>query len=82
VFVAAGFLLSYWPLCLMGLLVAAASGQYLAAVLIGLVLDVLYGAPVGQWHFLHVPFTLIAFVLCAAHYFLSAYFRTGDSGRL
>jgi len=79
---AAGFVLPYWPLGLLGLLVAAAAGQYLAAVAVGLLLDVLYGVPVGQWHFLHVPFTLLALLLCVLHYFLSAYFREAGSNRL
>jgi hypothetical protein len=79
---AAGFLFSFWPLSAVGLLLAAATGQYAIAIVIGLILDVLYGAPVGRWHFVHVPFTLLSLLACFAHYYLSAFMRKGDSGLL
>jgi hypothetical protein len=79
---AAGFLFSFWPLCLLGLLLAAFTGQYVTAVLIGLLLDALYGAPVGRLHMVPVPFTLLAFITSALYYYLSAYFREGNTGTL
>jgi len=79
---AGGFLLAWWPLCLLGLLVAAAAGQYVAALCIGLLLDLWYGAPVGSLHWLQAPLTLLSIILCALHYYLSAFVRGTDSGRL
>jgi len=78
----AGFVFSFWPLGLLGLLLAAAVGQYGFAIVIGLLMDIGYGAPIGQWHFLYVPFTLLSFILCVLHYLLSAYFREGGIERL
>ena len=75
ILVALGFLLPFWPLSLLGILLAAASGRYIAAVLMGLLLDVAFGAPVGHWGFLYVPFTLFAAAMSLLRYFLSSYFR-------
>jgi hypothetical protein len=77
-----GLFFAFWPLALFGLLLAAATGQYAVAVLIGLCMDVLYGAPVGPLHFISVPFTIVALLLSVPRYYLSAYFREGDTGRL
>ena len=57
---AAGFLFPFWPLELLGILLAALSGHWIFAVVLGLLLDLAYGAPAGTWHFLYVPFTLLA----------------------
>jgi hypothetical protein len=72
---AAGFLLPFWPLSMLGVLIAAGSGRYVAAIAIGLLLDVAYGAPIGHWRFLYVPFTLLAVITGALRYYLSSYFR-------
>lgn len=79
---AAGFLLPFWPLCLLGTLLFAGSGQYILAIVVGLLLDALYGAPVGNLHVLYVPFTLLSFVASAAHYYLSVYFRQDSTGTI
>ncbi len=79
---AAGLILSFWPLALLGLLLAAATGQYAVAIVIGIFMDVTYGAPVGRLYWLSVPFMLLAFVTCALQYYLSVYFRKGDTGLL
>ena len=79
---AAGFVLSFWPLSLFGLLLAAAVGQYASAIIIGLLMDITYGAPVGRLHALYVPFTLLAFGISALRYYLQSYFRAGDRGIL
>ncbi len=81
--VAAGFALSFWPLSAIGLAVAAGTGQYALAIIIGIALDLAYGPPVGYLSQLHVPFTLLALAICGLYYFLSAYFREGESsGRI
>ena len=79
---AAGFVFSFWPLGALGLLLAAAMGQYGSAIILGLLMDVAYGKPVGMWHFLYVPFTLLSFIVIALHYSLSSYFREGGIDRL
>jgi hypothetical protein len=75
ILMALGFLLPFWPLGLLGILLAAASGRYIAAIAMGLLLDVAFGAPVGRWSFLYVPFTLFAAATSALRYYLSSYFR-------
>lgn len=80
--VVAGLGLSFWPLCLSGLLIAAAAGQYVLVVCIGIFLDVLYGPPVCFLHVLRVPFMLVSIVLCVTHYYVAFYLREGNTGRL
>ncbi|HEY5383168.1 MAG TPA: hypothetical protein VIJ88_01270 [Candidatus Paceibacterota bacterium] len=72
---ATGFLLPSWPLSLVGIVLAALSGRWLFAIMLGLLLDIAYGAPVGRWHFLYFPFTLAALVSAGAHYYLIKYLR-------
>ena len=55
---AAGFLLPFWPLSLVGIFISAVSGRWVFAIAIGLLLDVAYGAPEGSWHMLFFPFAL------------------------
>lgn len=57
---ATGFLLPFWPLCLVGVLIAALSGRYFFAILIALLIDVGSGAPSGILHYLYVPYTALA----------------------
>jgi hypothetical protein len=72
---AAGFLVPLWPLSVLGILIAAGSGRYIAAIFIGLLLDVAYGAPIGHLHYLYVPFTILAVITSGLRYYLSSYFR-------
>jgi hypothetical protein len=72
---AAGFLLPLWPISAVGIVLAAASGRYIAAIGIGLLLDVAYGAPIGHFHFLYVPFTLLAVVIALLRWYLSSFLR-------
>ncbi len=59
---AAGFLLPFWPLSVVGVLILALSGRWVYAVGLGLLLDLAYGAPLGTARFLFFPFMLVAFV--------------------
>ncbi len=59
---AAGFLLPFWPLELAGVLLAAFTGHSIFAIALGLLLDLAYGAPVGRFQFLYMPFTIAAVV--------------------
>lgn len=58
--VAAGFLFGFWPLCLIGVMLAAALGRSVSALLLGLLLDVAYGVPAGFLHVVYFPITLFA----------------------
>ena len=57
---AAGFLLPFWPLEVVGVLLSALSGRYVVAVGLGVLLDIAYGTPIGRYEFLIFPFTLLA----------------------
>lgn len=73
VIAAAGFLLPFWPLTVVGLGLCALSGRFFSAIAMGLLLDVGYGAPVGPYHALYVPFTLCALVFIALRLFAERY---------
>ena len=60
VITASGFLLPFWPLTLLGILLAALSGRYVFALLMGLIVDVAWGAPMGTLRYLFFPATLVA----------------------
>jgi len=75
---AAGFLLPFWPISMIGIVLAAASGRYVAAVTIGLLLDIAYGAPIGHWRFLYVPFTLLGLITSLFRYYISSFFRESN----
>jgi len=77
---AAGFLLPFWPLTVVGIALCAFSGRWPYAIAIGLLLDVGYGAPVGPYHALYVPFTLCALV-CTAVRLLGARYMLGRSNK-
>lgn len=82
VLAAAGFLLPLWQIALVGVAIAALSGQWLAAVIIGLLLDIAYGAPVGRLHFLYFPFTIFALVTALVRHYATAYIRKGSRNTL
>lgn len=60
VLVAVGLLVGFWPLCLAGVVFAALVGRWVSAFLLGLLMDVIYGAPTGFLHVLYFPFALCA----------------------
>ncbi len=63
---ASGFLLSWWPLAIAGVIIAALLGSYIFALFVGLLLDLAYGAPLGLMHYLFFPCTLTAALSIAA----------------
>lgn len=71
---AVGFLLPFWPLSVVGILIAALSGRYFFAIVMALMLDVGSGAPIGTWHFLFVPFTIVAIAASMARVMAGRYF--------
>ncbi len=54
----------FWPFGVLGILLAVYARYPMLAVVFGVLLDVLYGTPPVQLHFLLFPFTL--FAVCAA----------------
>lgn len=63
-----------WPLCVLGIAIAALSGRWVFAVCMGLLIDLAWGVPQGALHVLYVPFTLLAVALALARYFFAGYF--------
>jgi hypothetical protein len=53
-----GFLVPFWPLEILGIIVAAFGGVPFGAIGLGLLLDLAYGAPYGFLHYLFFPFTI------------------------
>lgn len=64
---AAGVLLPLWPLCVVGVLMAAFSGRWIFGVIMALVIDIAWGAPTGALQFLFFPFTIVAVAGVLAH---------------
>lgn len=71
---AVGFLLPFWPLSVVGILLASLSGRYVFALIVGLLLDLGSGVPTGLLHYLFVPFTLLAVGASLLRLFGGAYF--------
>lgn len=74
VIAAGGFFLPFWPLCIVGILIAALSGRWIFAILTGLLIDLAWGAPQGVWALVYAPFTLVAVVAALARHALAGYF--------
>ena len=72
---AGGFLIPFWPLSVLGIGLAAFTNRWILAMVLGLLLDVAYGAPVGKWHVLFMPFTIAALLCILLHYIASRYMR-------
>ncbi len=75
VLAALGFLFGFWPLSIAGVLLAAFAGRFVVAILLGLLLDVAYGTPLGRLHFLLFPFTSLALLGIIARHIKLRYFR-------
>ena len=71
---ATGFLLPFWPLCIVGILIATLSGRYVFGILIALLIDVGSGVPTGIVHYLFVPFTILAILATLIRVFAVSYF--------
>lgn len=74
VLVALGFLF-FWPLSVVGILLAALTGRWITAILLGLLLDIAYSTPIGRLHFLLFPFALLALLGIIAYHIKLHYFR-------
>ncbi len=63
-----------WPLSVLGTVIAALSGRWIFAVLMGLLLDIAWGAPTGALGFVFFPFTIVALLCVVARYWGGHYF--------
>ncbi len=68
---ATGFLVPLWPLCVVGILIAALSGRYFFALLMGVLIDLGFGPPAGWLYYIYMPFTALA-AACALARFVGA----------
>ncbi len=71
---AVGFLLPFWPLSVIGILIAALSGRYFFAIPMALLLDLGSGLPTGWLQYVFVPFTILAVLASLLRVYASAYF--------
>jgi hypothetical protein len=71
---ALGFVLPFWPLSALGLILLSLWGRWLVALLLGLLIDVAWGAPVGALHFIYFPFAALALVVALARLYGARYF--------
>lgn len=71
---AAGFLLPLWPLCVVGILLAAFSGRWLFALIVAVLIDLAWGVPTGLLHYLFFPFTIVAVLGALARIWGMKYF--------
>ena len=72
----------HWVFALIGLCIAALGGRWLLALVIGMVLDALYGSPSGMLHILQFPFLLLAFVLLVGKQLAATQLRQNFPDRL
>lgn len=70
----AGFLVPFWPLSVAGVAIAALSGRWIFAVIVGLLLDIAWGAPTGAYQYIFFPFTMLALVCILARHWGGRYF--------
>ncbi|HVZ75895.1 MAG TPA: hypothetical protein VG934_01330 [Candidatus Paceibacterota bacterium] len=76
---AAGFLIPFWPLTVLGIAVMALLGYPLWAITLGLLLDLAYGAPIGTLHILVFPFTIVALASIVVREVGKRYFMDASS---
>lgn len=74
-----GFLLPLWPLSLAGVALAALSGRWIFGLLMALLLDVAWGAPMGLAQYLYFPFTIAALLLSVGRFWGASYFYDRSS---
>lgn len=80
--VAAGFLIGFWPVSVAGVLLAAVLGRWVSALILGLLLDVVYGVPQGFLHIIYFPVTLFALLAVVARSLVAGRIRIVDRNTL
>lgn len=76
---AGSFLLGFWPLAAVGVAAMGFVGKGYTAVLLGLLLDLAYGAPVSSAGYLFFPFTILGLFVVVVRYWGLRYFINRDS---
>lgn len=71
---AASFLFGFWPLAAAGVVAMGFVGRGFFAVLLGLLLDLAYGSPVGPAAYLFFPFTILGAAVAVGRYGAGRYF--------
>ena len=74
-------ILWWWPLAVLAVVVAAWVVPFFGIVL-GLLLDIVWGAPQGALHFLYFPWTLLAILVALARYISPRFFFSRGSDTL
>lgn len=80
--IAVGFLSGLWPLCIIGILLAALSGRWVTALLLGILLDVAYGVPTGILQVVRLPFTIFAALSVLGYLFFADHLRKKEPDTL
>lgn len=73
VLAATGFLMPMWPLSVLGVLICALSGRFIFAFVMGLIIDIAWGAPTGTAQYLYFPFAAVALAAIVARHFGARY---------
>ncbi|MDP4020540.1 MAG: hypothetical protein Q8P58_00655 [Candidatus Adlerbacteria bacterium] len=76
---AAGFLLEWWPIAVAGVAAMGFVGRGYFAPLLGLLLDLAYGAPAGFIAPLFFPFTILGLLIVVGRYIALRYFMNRAS---
>jgi hypothetical protein len=56
----AAFVFEFWPLAVLGIITAGFGGASFVALILGIVIDLMYGSPGGWFSYLLFPFTIVA----------------------
>lgn len=71
---AGSFLLELWPIALVGVIAMGFVGRGFLAPLLGVLLDLAYGAPLGTAAYLFFPFALTGLLVVILRYSTRHYF--------
>jgi hypothetical protein len=68
-----GGVVGFWPIQILALLVLAFGKAPISALGLGIFLDIVYGAPLGLFHYVYFPFTIASGIALIAERFSSEY---------
>ena len=79
---AAGLLLPFWPLTMLGVAAAMLSGRAVFGLILALLFDIALGSPTGWLHWIHFPLVAFALICFIVRYLALRYMleRGGGSG--
>lgn len=79
---AAGLLLPFWPLIMLGVAAAVLSGRTIFGVILALLFDIALGSPTGWFHWIHFPLVVLALACFVVRYVALRYMleRGGGTG--